>query len=282
MAEKYSSPSSELEDGWMYVVDSGESEAPTVVEESVVAMTKERTDLDGISMKTYCFYDVKPMDLIQNLSKMSGRPNVVLLIVTTHQHLETRTSNQDIPGLMSQLHYKVKATYKRSDDLAERVKELLVRAGARYVRKKTLVKRAECGTQSTPSVYNYISDITVCQLSVQSKRDATFHYKLGRALAPLKDEEVVILGLCNNTGLTHSQTSCPPQIWAEAFDKWLSYCLLNKRFEEIIQFEKRCPLASNSQWLAERLYPLLVALGAAGEGAIAERVHDGWSFSSHS
>ncbi|GLJ40633.1 hypothetical protein SUGI_0838720 [Cryptomeria japonica] len=268
---------SNLVDGWMYV-DGGVNGQPTVVE-----LTQEDTHLGGVNTKAYCcFCNVMPKDLIQILPKMSGRPRADLLIVTTRQASETQTRKQDLPGFLSQLHCEVKATDERSDALADRVKELLMRGGVKNVRQKTFVKRAEGGAQSTPSVHNYISDIALCQLSVQAKRDATFHYNLGRALAPLKHEGVVILGICNNVGLTHLQTSSPPLIWAEAFDKWLSYHLLHKRFEEIIQFENSFPHASNVQWLAERLYPLLVALGAAGEGAIAERLNDGWSFSSQS
>ncbi|KAH9325593.1 hypothetical protein KI387_005771, partial [Taxus chinensis] len=151
------------------------------------------------------------------------------------------------------------ATDKISDDLAERSKELLVKAGFKSVRQETLVKG---GTQSTP-IFNdyYISEIPVCQLSVKSNRDGSFHYNLGRALAALKDEGVLILGLTKHL----------VPLWDKAFDEWLSERLLNNRFNEemIMEFEKR--MDHNAQGL----YPLFVALGAAGEGAIAERFHDG-------
>jgi 4,5-DOPA dioxygenase extradiol len=75
------------------------------------------------------------------------------------------------------------------------------------------------------------ADIPVCQLSVQTDRDGTYHYNLGKALAPLRDEGVLVIG----TGTaTHNLSKMGPHDapvpkWASEFDTWLKDSLLDGR-----------------------------------------------------
>lgn len=74
------------------------------------------------------------------------------------------------------------------------------------------------------------ADIPVCQLSVQSHMDGTYHYNLGKALAPLKDEGVLIIGsgsAVHNLGAINPRGGVAP--WALEFDNWLKDALLDGR-----------------------------------------------------
>lgn len=75
------------------------------------------------------------------------------------------------------------------------------------------------------------ADIPVCQLSVQSNKDGTYHYNLGKALAPLKDEGVLIIGsgsaVHNLRAISHHGSVAP---WALEFDNWLKDALLEGRY----------------------------------------------------
>lgn len=75
------------------------------------------------------------------------------------------------------------------------------------------------------------ADIPVFQLSIQSDRDGKHHYEMGRALAPLRDEGVLIFAsgtsVHNLRELDFSATK--PTVWAKAFDGWLDDVLLNKK-----------------------------------------------------
>ncbi|KAH7858632.1 hypothetical protein Vadar_026066 [Vaccinium darrowii] len=123
------------------------------------------------------------------------------------------------------------------------------------------------------------ADIPVCQLSVQTNRDGTYHYKLGKALAPLKDEGVLIIG---SGTITHNMTAPrqsgdgPIASWALEFDAWLKDALLDGRYEDVNHYEERAPHAKVAHPSPDHVHPLHIALGAAGENAKAELIHHSW------
>lgn len=75
------------------------------------------------------------------------------------------------------------------------------------------------------------ADIPVCQLSVQTEMDGTHHYNMGKALAPLRDEGVLIIGSGSATHNLRAIGSDGGRIvpWALEFDTWLKDSLLNGR-----------------------------------------------------
>lgn len=115
-------------------------------------------------------------------------------------------------------------------DLAKRVKELLQNAG--FGRVKEDNSRGLDHGAWVPLMLMYPNaDIPVCQLSVQTEMDATYHYNMGKALAPLRDEGVLIVG---SGSATHnlrnlSSSNAPVAKWALEFDTWLKEALLGRR-----------------------------------------------------
>ncbi|KAF8405792.1 hypothetical protein HHK36_007869 [Tetracentron sinense] len=126
------------------------------------------------------------------------------------------------------------------------------------------------------------ADIPVCQLSVQTQMDGTHHYNMGKALAPLRDEGVLIIG---SGSATHNLMALQPHdgpvvSWASEFDTWLKESLINGRHEDVNHYEKKAPYAKKAHPRPEHFYPLHVALGAAGESSKAELIHHSWSLGS--
>lgn len=117
------------------------------------------------------------------------------------------------------------------------------------------------------------ANIPVLQLSLQKGYDPERHVALGRALAPLRDEGVLIVG----SGLSyHNLSLFGPEARApsEAFDSWLGDALAlppNARTKAIVQWES-APQARVCHPREDHLAPLFVALGAA-EGETAARVY---------
>jgi 4,5-DOPA dioxygenase extradiol len=119
--------------------------------------------------------------------------------------------------------------------------------------------------------------IPVVQLSVQPRRDAAHHYNLGRMLAPLRDEGVLIVASGNAThnlreAFRGGHTSDPPQV--AAFTDWLYKALAEKNHAALLGWSARAPHALWNHPTPEHFLPLFVALGAAGPEAVAERLHD--------
>lgn len=126
------------------------------------------------------------------------------------------------------------------------------------------------------------ADIPVLQLSLIRGGDAAAHLALGRALAPLRGEGVLVLGsgaAVHNLGALAPEGS-PPPAWARAFDSWLAAALAAGDRSALAAFPAAPSTARAAHPSPEHLMPLFVALGAGGEEAGAVRLHDSWSYGS--
>jgi len=105
--------------------------------------------------------------------------------------------------------------------LAKRVKELLIGSGYNHVDEDK--KRGLDHGAWIPLLMMYPeANIPVCQLSLSTKRDATFHYNMGKAFFPLKDEGVLVIGsgsAIHNLGEMGPRDNPPPP-WAVSFMTW--------------------------------------------------------------
>ncbi|XP_074311662.1 4,5-DOPA dioxygenase extradiol-like [Silene latifolia] len=173
--------------------------------------------------------------------------------------------------------YKLKYPAPGAPDLAKRVQELL--KGSGFERVHMDKKRGLDHGAWVPLMLMYPeTDIPVCQLSVQSHLDGTHHYNVGRALAPLKDEGVLIIG---SGSATHNlgdlrRDSNEVVTWAQEFDHWLEQALITGRYQDVNDFEKKAPHGKKAHPQPDHFYPLHVAIGAAGEKAKAELIHRSW------
>ncbi|TKC90067.1 dioxygenase [Trinickia terrae] len=111
------------------------------------------------------------------------------------------------------------------------------------------------------------ADLPVVQLSLKSNLDAAQHVALGRALAPLRDEGVLILA----SGMSYHnlrRLGHLAKVPSESFDRWL-YESLNgfrgvERVARLVDWIS-APAARDAHPREEHLIPLMVALGAAEE-----------------
>ena len=123
------------------------------------------------------------------------------------------------------------------------------------------------------------ADVPVVQISLQPERGTAHHVELGRALAPLADDGVLIIGSGHATHNLRDWMMNPrrrePLRYAQEFADWLRERLVAGDTEALIAYRDRAPEATRAHPTEEHFLPLLVAWGAAGDGARAERMSTG-------
>lgn len=120
------------------------------------------------------------------------------------------------------------------------------------------------------------ADIPVVALSVDPRRTAEWHYRMGRALAPLRADGVLVIGSGgfshNLRALAWGETNAPEFPWVSAFTGPLRERLLAGDIDGALDWTS-LPEALRNHPTPEHLYPLYVALGAGGEGARGRLLH---------
>jgi 4,5-DOPA dioxygenase extradiol len=135
------------------------------------------------------------------------------------------------------------------------------------------------------------ADIPVTQLSVQAEGGPAANFRLGRALAPLRSEGVLIVatgGAVHNLSRIGGEGSAPPD-WAVQFDEWLYHKITEGAYEELMDYRRLAPYAALAHPTEEHLLPLFVAMGAGGSSDSAHQLdekpravslHRGWTHGS--
>jgi aromatic ring-opening dioxygenase catalytic subunit (LigB family) len=109
------------------------------------------------------------------------------------------------------------------------------------------------------------ADVPVVELSLERGLDAEPHLAAGRALAPLRDEGVLLIGagmsFHNLRALGDPRATIPSQ----QFDAWLNHVAMLSGAERAAELERwhEAPSARICHPRAEHLLPLLVAAGAS-------------------
>ncbi len=116
------------------------------------------------------------------------------------------------------------------------------------------------------------AQVPVVQLSLLRASPAR-HVELGAALAPLRDEGVLIVGsgnLVHNLGTAVlADEAAPVEGWAREFDQWVAERLLAGDHPALADYRQQHRFGARSHPTDEHYLPLLVAAGAAGPGARA-------------
>jgi 4,5-DOPA dioxygenase extradiol len=196
--------------------------------------------------------------------------------VSAAEHPETIHDFHGFPEALYRLRYPASG----APELAQRVAGLLREHGLAADIDNT--RGLDHGAW-TPLLLMYPqAEIPVTQLSVQPEKDAAYHWRLGEALRPLRDEGVLILA---SGSATHNlrefrrhgaDGDAAP--WAVAFGEWLADTLEHGRTDDLLDYRTRAPEAVRNHPTDEHLLPIFVAAGAGTPGLAPKRIHTSYAY----
>ena len=207
-----------------------------------------------------------------NVGKIIPRPKAILC-VSAHWYLPAtlvtamsapRTIH-DFGGFPREL-FEFQYPAPGEPDLAERVLDLLAPVSAGLDNRWGL----DHGTWSVLSHVFPEADVPVVQLSIDETQAARFHYELGKKLAPLRDEGVLIVGSGNLVHNLHAyawgKADIPPIDWAVKFERLARECVSSGNHEPLIDYESLGREAKLSVPTPDHYLPLLYILALQKEG----------------
>jgi 4,5-DOPA dioxygenase extradiol len=123
------------------------------------------------------------------------------------------------------------------------------------------------------------ADIPVVQLSIDGTQPASFHYELGKRLAPLRDEGVLVMGSGNvvhNLGLMRRGADAAPYDWAARFNDRVRALLAAREHGPLVAYESLGEDARLSIPTPDHYLPLLYAAGATDPSDAISYPIQGW------
>lgn len=192
------------------------------------------------------------------------------LAVSTRQRQQAWHDFGGFPPALYQLQYAAPG----SPELARRIAGLLGQAGMSV--DDDAARPLDHGAW-VPLRYLYPRvDVPVVQLSLDAGRDARAQYQVGKALQPLRDEGVLIIGSGSLThNLRHVQRShdAAPLPYVPPFQQWYADRLAIQDTEALLDWQARAPGGSQAHPHDDHLMPFYVAWGA-GEGPAVRLVDE--------
>jgi len=212
--------------------------------------------------------------------QLASTPKVVLVVSGHWEEGEFTVMSGSSPPMIYDYSgfpehtYRIQYAAPGSPQTANRVRGLL--EGAGFDARLDAQRGFDHGTFAPLAVIYPDGDIPVLQLSLKHGYEPKDHMAVGRALAPLRDEGVLIIG----SGLSyHNLRAFGPKAKEPSalFDRWLQETLVDvspaERVSRLLDWEA-APAAREAHPQEDHLLPLMVAVGAAGDDGATRVYHE--------
>ena len=200
------------------------------------------------------------------------KPRAILVISGHWEEKNVTVNTSSAPAMLFDYYgfpphtYQLKYPAPGSPELASEIREILTQAG---IKSASHPDRGFDHGVFVPFLLMFPeADIPVVQMSLLNSLNAEDHLALGRALAPLRERGVLIVGSgmsYHNMGDFRANTHTIDMASAQ-FDGWLAQTVASEpaaRDQNLAQWAN-APGARKSHPREEHLLPMMVAAGAAG------------------
>ncbi len=209
---------------------------------------------------------------LRGVKAVTVKPPKALLVVSAHweETVPTVMTSPKPPMLYDYYgfppaSYTIQWPAPGAPEVAARVRQLLGAAG--FETREDATRGFDHGTFVPLKLTYPEADVPTLQLSLKAGLNPAEHIAMGRAIAPLRDEGVFIVGsgmTFHNLRLFWDARAHPH---AEAFDAWLREAVLSSERDAKLSAWERAPSARLVHPREEHLLPLMVVAGAAGSDA---------------
>lgn len=207
---------------------------------------------------------------LSNLGQSLPRPKAIIAVSahwTTHQPTVTSTyypeTIHDFGGFPDEL-YQMTYPAPGSPQLAERVQQALHQQGIAV--QQDTQRGLDHGAWVPLKLIYPLADIPVIQISVQPNLSPAHHLAIGKALAPLRTEDVLLLASGSATHNLRDFFGRPIDAempaYVEQFNNWLITSILNNDQAALLDYLHQGPHAVQNHPTPEHLLPLFVAMGS--------------------
>ncbi|WP_141501575.1 DODA-type extradiol aromatic ring-opening family dioxygenase [Paenibacillus luteus] len=222
--------------------------------------------------------------LLKNFKEHSPKPKAIVLF-SAHWEEEVQTVSAaeeyetiyDFGGFQDELY---EMTYPAKSDLsiAEQIQSLFTIHGVQSVQNER--RGLDHGAWAVLKLLYPDADIPVIALSVNRYLSNEQQYQIGKALAELREQDVLIIG---SGGTVHNLRRLNWQsegieAWAEQFDNWLQNKLESWDTEALFQYREQAPHAMDAVPTSEHFIPLLLAMGTGDANRKAKLLHRSYQF----
>ncbi|MEP4052991.1 MAG: class III extradiol ring-cleavage dioxygenase [Litorimonas sp.] len=227
---------------------------------------------------------------LSSLGKQLGTPEAIL-VISAHHHSRgssiavtssvTPETIYDFSGFPEEL-YRITYQAPGSPVLASRIIDKLQQAG--FSAHPDPDRGFDHGAWVPLHLMFPRADIPVVQISINMRRSPKWHYDLGRALAPLQREGILIIG---SGGATHNlqaffkggyQRDADSPDWVKSFANWLSEKIEAGDVSAVLTAVESGPDGHKNHPTMDHILPLFVAMGAGGERAKGVRLHESTTY----
>ena len=215
-------------------------------------------------------FDQLERSLVEMRAELGSVPKAALMISGHWEEAGFAISSGSRPGMVYDYYgfpeylYQIQYGAPGSPELAQRVRDLL--QGSDLDARLDPTRGFDHGTFSVMKPLWPDEDIPVVQLSLDAGLDPALHLKVGKALAPLRDEGVLIIGSGLSYHNLRAMRGTSGHEPSRQFDAWLQQTLVEaspvERAARLIGWE-RAPSARDAHPREDHLLPLMVAVGAA-------------------